>query len=574
MPNKLKKFSPLSETKIQQIVRDIPDNVVGSVATKIEEAKSDYAGLIRRYQRAEDKKVFLERNIQEVAYFLNDSRLLGVRHEDEENVSVHSFTIGAEGLSIISAYLQNKDKYADLPHHQVQVVKNEDLKATDNSKKIAKIALEKKHVHSALCRQLQKDLTGDETLEKTYVVETLGTTGGNHVVTLTILKEAGNNAPTIHLFDPSPALARNGVEAQENSIAGGWCAQIAINATLKRALADAGLQFDTNKYYNNSEPLQKGGPSLCGTFSLEEAHHIARGGLNFSPYIYESAFGGKTEIPVRELLTQEGYIQNNSPDFPLRLRLPADVTYISHFTDTSLRPREQQMNESFHVKKSDLDEMQFETVLERVKRYQTQDGKNAGENEIAEQKSLRQKYGHLFEIVISDAFEQRAGAVDKSELVEFEGNPYFQGDKELEISNPQTAEMVSQFNKILPRTCRVSEVRMVGDQAEMMIYIGNITASKIANRDDENSFGYKIRNVAQVRPELVDFSGELLDVDPHYSQITKLTVGVQREKFEEFSKICSENGVLYKARDDYPFTPPKTTIPLGIEKVKNNQLKR
>jgi hypothetical protein len=299
-----------------------------------------------------------------------------------------------------------------------------------------------------------------------------------------------------------------------------------VNATLKQALSDAELRFDTDKYYNNSEPLQKGGPSLCGIYSLEEAHRISREGLDIALYTHESVFGGKTEIPVRELLTEHGYLQN---DPPLPLRLPASTAYISHFTDKSLRPREQEMAEILHSKKSDLDVPNIETVLDRVRRYQS----TIGENEIAEQKSLRQKYGHLFEIVSSDIFMQKSVGVKRIGLIDFEDNPYFAGDEDVEESIAETKVLVKKFNKILPRTCRVSEVEMVGNNAEMTIYIGATTASKIMNREDQNSFGYKIRNVAQVRPEIVNFSDELVGVDPQYSCTTKLIVSVSRESFKD-----------------------------------------
>jgi len=548
----------------RQIIGDISDRDMGCVASKVEAAKPNYAALIARYRTAPDKKLFFERDISGVAHFLNDCRLIGAKGEREE-VSMHSYVIGAEGLALISAYLQNKEKHSDLPHHPVRVIKNEDLVAKDGSRKNAKIALDTKHVHTALHRELCDDLRDTDELTKTYVIETFGTTGGNHFVALTVKKDAGSDAsPIIYLFDPSPALTRNGMEAGENSIANGYCAQIAINATLKRALTDIGLHFDTNRYYNNSEPLQMGGPVLCGTFALEEAHRISREGFDPAPFKFKSVFGGWTEIPALELLTKDGYLGDHPP-----LRLPISSSFISHFTDTALRSREQEMRNAPHKTKSGADEM----IWDRVRRYQLA----AGENSIAEQKSLRQKYAHLFEIVISDAFVEKCRTMPRLDLPDFNGSPYFAADKDVENSNPATKQLVAEFNKILPRFNRVSDVTFDGKNAEMVIFIGKTTARKIANQSDPKSFGYRIKDIAQVESTEVRFDNELSDIDPQFSCLTKLVVRVSKEKFLEFISAIEvekkENGMLYKARTDHPFTPPRATTPLGGTSIQSDSEK-
>ena len=564
MPITLINFSPLTNEKLGQIVADIPDQVIGLIAKKTAEAGLKYQDLIEGYGRAEDKKIFFEQNIQEVAYFLNECRLIGVPNEKKE-VADTNFTIGAEGLAIISAYMQNKEKHAGVEHHQVQVIKNEDLKTAAGLRKISKIAQEKRHVHTALYKQLCKDFENVDELEKTYVIETFGTTGGNHIVTLTVKKEAGNDAPIIHLFDPSPALARNGLEAQQNSIAGGWCAQIAINATLKRALSDIHLQFDNNRYYNNSEPLQRGGPSICGTFALEEAHNISRHGLNqdyLQNYVYDGAFGGQTEIPVRELLNEHGYLRENPP-----LGLSAKTAYISHFTDTALSPREQELRDNFHRKKNGADE----TIYERVERYQVQEGETRGANQIAEQKSLRQKYAHLFEIVTGAAFEEKANHVPELEFTEFVGSPYFAGDTEVEINAPiGTKELIVAFNRILPRSNKVSDVEFNGAEAKITVYIGDETARKVGRNEDRNSFGHKIREIATVNCKPDDYSDQLTGVDLAFSHSTNLTVTVSQSNFAKFIEIANQQPNLYRARDDYPFAPPKATTPIGGAQVQGN----
>ncbi|MDX2083545.1 MAG: hypothetical protein SFV53_06130 [Rickettsiales bacterium] len=573
--NNFLKFSPLSEEKIKEIVDKIPEKVISLIAEKVIAEKVHHNALLKTYKEATDKKTFFEENLQQVADFLNKCRLIGIEDEKAQ-VRMNSFVIGAEGLAIISTYLQNKEKYANSSKNLVQVIKNEDLKTDDGSRKITKITFEKKHVHSALYNQLLSDLRNVDELEKTYVVETFGTTGGNHIVALTIKKESGNNRPFIHLFDPSPALARNGLEAQQNSIAAGWCAQITINATLTKALSELALQFDVEKYYNNSEPLQMGGPSLCGTFTLEAAHHISREGLDFSPYQYLSPFGGKTEIPVLDLLDENGYLKDNPT-----LKLSAKIAYISHFTDKGLRPREKQLQETSHRKKDGTDE----TMFERVSRYQSE----TGENLIAKQKSLRQKYGHLFEIIVSDDFAQRSDSLPKLSYVGFEGNPYSAGDKDIENSNQETKQLIEAFNKILPRANRVSDLDFDGENAVMTIYIGNVTASKITNNENQNSFGYKIQSIARVDSELVDFSKDLTGVSPNFACATKLTITVFKDKISDFIQVLSEtkkdeqgneikdenqnpvlSNILYKARSDYPFTPPSETTPLTTTQIKNN----
>lgn len=553
---KLKKFTSLDQVRIGRIASILSPELlfIAKTSRDLIEKSVRYQALIGAFREAEDKKEFFDTNSKIVAEFLNECKLIGYKGERGE-VNSGSFVIGAEGVALVSAYLSAKDK--NTGSHPVETVKNVNLITSDGSRKHSNIFLEQRQIHDGFRSKLTADLrrVGDAEFNKTYLIETFGTTGGNHFVCVTIHKREGEKDPVIYLFDPSPALVRNGIEAQKNSIANGWCSQLIVNATLKKSLEECGLVFSAEKYYSNSEPLQKAGSSLCATFAYEMAHEISR--INPEEhrkileerYRYRSPLAGKTEIPINlEEIERDGYVMR--PELGLR----AENIAMSHFVDTAIRPRADELMTVSHAKKDGSSE----PIIARIAKYSAEED---GRNQIAEQKVLRQKIGHLFEIVTNEAFLRRADeAMEMPPLPEIEGSPYFPKDSDLEKPHPETANLVVAFNKLMPRFNRANSSRFdeKSGQCQISVYLGGATGAKLLQFMQESDI--------EATSTSINFTDNLMGVDPRFSQLQRITVNVPRARFDEMTAKMSEKGSLYKAVD-HPFMPPKATSPITLESL-------
>ena len=556
---KLKKFTSLDQDRIERIASTLSPELlfIAKTSKDLIEKSERYQALIKDFREAEDKKEFFDTNSEIVAEFLNECRLIGYKGERGE-VNSGSFVIGAEGVALVSAYLSAKDKNAGA--HPVEAVKNVNLITSDGSRKHSSIFLEQQQVHDGFRSKLTADLrrVGDAEFNKTYLIETFGTTGGNHFVCVTIHKRGGEKDPVVYLFDPSPALVRNGIEAQKNSIASGWCSQLIVNATLKKSLEECGLTFSDEKYYSNSEPLQKSSSSLCATFAYEMAHEISR--INPEEhrkileerYKYQSPLGGKTEIPINlKEIERDGYVMH--PTLGLRSE---DIT-MSHFVDTAIKPRADELMEVSHIKKDGS----LEPVLARIARYSAEED---GHNQIAEQKVLRQKIGHLFEIVTNESFLRRVDEdTEILPLPEIEGSPYSPKDSDLEKPHPETANLVAAFNKLMPRFNRANSSRLDEEsgQCQISVYLGDVTATKLLQFMQESNI--------ETTSNAISFADNLVGVDPRFSQLQRITVNIPRARFDEMTVKMSEKGSLYKP-EDHPFMPPKATSPITLESLASN----
>ncbi len=556
---KLAKFTPLEQSQINKAISIIPPELffIAHITKRVIEENEKYRTLIENFRSIEDKKQFFSDNAQIVAEFLNDCGLIGFRGE-RGAVNSASFIIGAEGISLVLAYLRSKEKYES--SHLVQAIKNINLITKSGSKKHASIFLEQQQIHDGLNIQLTKDLQaiGDNEFHKTYLVESFGTTGGNHFCCLTIHKNIGEKDPVVHLFDSSPALLRNGIEAQKNSIANGWCSQIMVNATVKKSFEQSGLVFNNEKYYNNCEPLQKMSTSLCATFAYEMACEIAKTNpadhraMLQDVYRYPSPHGGKTEMPLNlDEIEKDGYLLR--PELGLRAQ---DVA-MSHFVDTAVKPRIAEFHTLPHIKKDGS----IETVLERIARY-TQDD---GHNKLAEQKVFRQKLGHLFEIVTNNEFLKEAQDPQglMPDLPIIEGTPYIPQDSDSEKPHQKTKELIEAFNKLMPRSNMVNRSTFDEESQECKItfYVGDITGARLLE--------FMRANKIEAESVPIRFGDNLVGVDPRFSEILKIELTIAQSRFSDLTLTINENGPLFKMKE-HPFIPPKATSPINTESLRGS----
>ncbi len=539
----IKKFTPLTQSQIAKIVEDVKevDPEISIIAKKTARLVGEYSDLIAAYRASEDKREFLQDNLIEIGEFLNRCELIGYEGEivDEEKKLANSdYVIGAEGVMLISAYLKNKPK--NLDSHKVEVVRNTDFVSPSGSMKHADIFLENGQVQRNLCETLTRDLleAGENEFNKTYLFEAFGTTGGNHFAVLTIHKKSGEKAPVVSLFDASPALIRNGLEAAQNSIANGWCSQLIINATAKKALTDCGLIFDERNFYNNSEPLQQPRLSICTTFAYEMAYEIARMDNDAhrkqleERYRYRSPYGGRTEMDVRDF--SEEYFRSE-------LGLPSTDVFMSHFVDAALRPRVEELSKTLHLKKDET----FETGLDRVVRYQLANGYN----EIAEQKTLRQRFGHLFEIVTNPKFlelaslaEARTESPARKKLRE--KTPYFPPYAEGEKPDAEIMPLVKAFDEIAPITARINRVQYDKELGnyKLIIYAGEITGNKIKDFAEKNELE------SEITP--IDLRKNMVGIDPRLMQVNHIAIAIPRERISEIVSKLETRGRFSIAEKD------------------------
>ncbi len=550
-PYSLKSFDPLSQERIDEIIGNTRPELVAQVAHMAQEAITQtpqYAELIAGYGAEEDKRAYIETHQQKMAEFLNDCGLMGYGHE-RSTFQHDNFVIGAEGMELIVAYLKDK-KAPNQRLHEIVTVKNENLLADDGSRKHSNIFLQDPD-HKALTRRLREDIAAAGgvagAFEKTYVIEVFGTTGGNHGAMLTVRKAAGEEAPLVHFFDPSPSLIRNGLEATQNSIACGWNAHLIIGASVKKAFEAEGLKFDNDKYFNNSEPQQHRGYVYCGTFAYEASNRLAAMTREqheelLDSYLYKSPFGGKTEmamitkgaegravdLDIDRIREEGGYVEK--PVFGLN----AEEVIASQFVEPALSSRAEELAEITHHRKPGRE---AETELDHVRRYQLteEEAKAAndpkeqqGFNSMMGQKALRQKIGHLFEIVASEQFLARAGAVGLEENP-FQGvTPYFPKGNANE--NPQiegAKGIIDAINTNLPMQNRINRAEFDGEVCRVEIYLGEMTGKKVSRFFSENGIT-PVRNI-------IDLSRNLPDgIDPALRKIDQYVIEIPRERFAEF----------------------------------------
>lgn len=581
MPYEITSFTPLSEERIAEIIDNTRPELVSQVAYMAQQAQQknpEYVNLINDYRALEgaEKKKYIETNQQKIAELLNDCGLMGYGNE-RSRLQHDNFVIGAEGMELILAYLKDK-KGPNQRLHDVITVKNENLITTDGSQKHSNIFLQDPD-HKALTQRLREDIAAarekGEALEKTYLIEVFGTTGGNHGAMLTIRKEPGENAPLVHLFDPSPSLVRNGLEATQNSIACGWNAHLIISASVKKAFEAEGLQFDNNQYFNNSEPQQQRGYVYCGTFAYEEANRIASMTRKqhkklLESYIYPSPFGGRTEIgsknssgeiePINldRVRAEGGYVKD-----PV-LGLRGEEVIASQFVEPALSTRVAELSQIPHPRKEGR-KAEFE--LDHVIRYQIKEGPNKGFNTMMEQKALRQKIGHLFEIVGSNQFLDRAGAVGLAPNPFDKASPYSPKSNASEKPAVEGAEgVIDVINFNLPPTNKINRASFDGKVCRISIFVGEITGQKIANFFSNNEL--KVEMVER------DLSNNFpADIDRSLTKIREYVVEIPREKFELIEKEMiriNEKGQkepaeqFYKANNNDSFYPKPRAEILGI----------
>lgn len=556
---KMKKFSPLSQDRIHEVIGAIHPEyyyVARNVqALKDRPENQHYRDLIARFNATSDaqKKQFIEENSELIIKFLNESNLLGYKGEEGEMGS-KNFVLGAEGIEIISTYLRIKEKNQGKLKHEIQTIKNTTLITDNGLRKHSNIFLEKKQVHLNLQQQLQNDLkkVGDGEFSKSYLVEVFGTTGGNHFVTVTVHKNKGEN-PVVHLLDPSPDLLRNGAESTANWIANGWCSQFIIQATCKKAFSEIGLELEERNFFANSETLQAGGFSICGTFAYEMAYEIAKLSreehiaLLRAKYKYPSFFGGFTEMNLSlDQILQEGYVTNP------QLELEAKDVFMSHFSDAAFDSnysgtRREDSKRLIHPQKNGASESQFA----RRERYEDIDGVNR----LAEEKSFRHRF-HLFEIVSDPEFLKKAEfANDEPQLPAIEGSPYIPKNYTL---HPRTEQFIKVFDSLFSKyRINFVEFNEESKKCKVTCYLGFIGADKLKKFMEENG-------IDKITIDKKTFDENLLPgVDPRLSQMTKVEIIIPEEKFADLIPIMKEKGSLFPL-EQHLFMPPDKS-PKAIE---------
>jgi hypothetical protein len=571
MPNnvKLDKFSPLSNERITEIIersktKPIKDWLVPiSSKTKevleeekykiLAEATKDELG-----NRKQVSKEFINENLDLIGEFLKDCRLIGTLNEKSE-VNLGSYVIGAEGVSLINEYLATKPNNANA--HEVEVVRNIDFYTDDmHSSKTSNIMMDKKGVHSVWVAKLSEDLSiakeNNEDLNKTYLVETFSSTGGNHFIAVTIRKEADENSPLVDFFDPSPGLLRGNIETFQNSIAVGFAGQIMVDATLTKVFKEQGLEFNSEKYFNNCEPLQARGSGNCSVFSYEKAYTTAslsreeHEKLLRDHYRFDSPFGGKSEIEINLEAVKES--EDGKVHNPI-LNLPPQYMATSQFgTNVKSYYDDGRMNEVNHKRKSGEEE----TVKERYDRYlDVDESGNLKINSLILEKMLRQKYGHLFEIATSPQFLEMA-EIESSKTIPqvsvYANSAYFPEYNDSEIpTNEQAKRLVKGYkvseeekkqgmqdviglNDIMPFPTKIVSASYdeASNNCHATIYVSERLKQRLEIWARENNFG--------INPQTENFDEKGFQFS-HINSILRsrekvtLTIPVNEESFKKIA---------------------------------------
>lgn len=564
----LDKFSPLSNERITEIIersktKPIKDWLVPiSAKTKevleeekykiLAEATKDELG-----NRKQVSKEFINENLDLIGEFLKDCRLIGTLNEKSE-VNRGAYVIGAEGVSLINEYLATKTNNADA--HEVVVVRNSDFYTNDNgSSKTANIMMDKKGIHSGLAERLNEDLSiareNSEDLNKTYLVEIFSSTGGNHFIAVTIRKEANENSPLVDFFDPSPGLLRGNIETFQNSIAVGFAGQVMVDATLTKVFREQGLEFNSEKYFNNCEAFQMRGSANCSIFSYEKAYTTAS--LNREEhekllrdhYRFDSPFGGKSEIEINlEAVkgSEDGKVHNP------KLNMPPQYMATSQFgSNVESYDDDGRMDLVIHKRKSGEEE----TVKQRYDRYFVEDESNKKRNFLIDQKMLRQKYGHLFEIATSPQFLEMAEMESSKTIPQvsvYANSAYFPEYNDSEIpTNEQAKRLVKGYkvseeekkqgmqdviglNDIMPFPTKIVSASYdeASNNCQAVIYVSDRLKQRLEVWARENNFG--------INPQTENFDEKGFEFS-HINSILRsrekvtLTIPVNEESFKKIA---------------------------------------
>lgn len=450
--------------------------------------------------------------------------------------------------------------------HGVEVVATTDLATADGLRKHSDIFLANKQVHSALHAKICEDFAGkeDEEINKTYLVEIFGAPGGDHVCSLTIRKEAGQTAPLVHLIDSSPELVRNGLAIAQSRIAKGFCAQLVCNATLKKAFADIGFEFDNDRFFNNSQPLQERGFATCGLFANEAAHQMAR--LDkydhlalLESYKYPSPYGGKTELDVRpdKLDASGGYLSKEdlAASRSSTGALPPGLLRLSNFVDDATVPQAEFLSTALHVRKTGEEESEFE----RVARHQTpvkseEEKKIGGHNQTIDEKAFKQRIGHLFEIITNPRFlaiskEEVRGKVKPVILPEPGRNPYMPRYKDGYKMPDAVKPLVMSYNKgILMGVGSFNHCQEKEGQYSLVSYMGLKSAEKLLKMMAEEA-----SHLCESNLEIIDFADNVIGASEEFTKIAKFDIMVAPEKLDELKGFFnSKSKFLLNAQESPP----------------------
>jgi len=233
--------------------------------------------------------------------------------------------------------------------------------------------------------------------------------------------------------------------------------------------------------------------------------------------------------------------------------LPVAIVAMSQFVETALLPRVGELKAGTHLRKDGSSESHFD----RIVRNQILD--ENGRNQIIEKKALRQKAGHLFEIVTSDEFlASGLEATVPRPLPEVRGNPFLPANSEAEKPAPETEALLDNFKKFLsPRSSGANRSGFdAKGNCEILVYLGDTTANKLVN--------FMTDNKVPVHPHIIDFSNNVVGANPEFSKIREIVISVPRERFEDLSKKMVEHGSLCKPQN-HPFAPPQKIKPLESE---------
>jgi len=534
------KFSSLSDERIGEIVGrcgHISDRL-SAIASKVDALKES-----EKYRYLFDSEItaaFIEENLLVIAEFLRDCRLIGAAQE-EGPVENWNYVIGADGVEILNQYMATKPGNKRDVLHDVVVVRNENLRTSSGSVKTADILMDQKGIHDGFAKRLTKDLTDNRDVEfnRTYLVETFGTTGGNHFVCVTVRKHPSETSPIVDFFDTSPALLRGDLEFCQNYVASGWSGAITINSTLVKALRDSGLEFDQSKFHYNSEPLQAKNNSHCSIFSYEKAYLDAKMTREqhekmldtFYRYPNEaspalSIYGGKTEVPI----DFDRVLQEQKVVGP-QLGLPPHFMHLSHFKSHIQNTYADEMATIPHHQKDD----QEESSKERWERYSGEGKESLGS--LVEQKSLRQKYGHLLEVVRHPNFLslKELPACEIEDLPEHIKSVYVPRSE----MDPEIEQVFLDLNKFFFSPIRVNQIsRCVDDprNCEVMFYMGGITAQRVTKWAQEKGIEVEVNHQELDGIELAGFDKRICEREQvilkmnveRLSEIVKEEIGQNR----------------------------------------------
>ncbi len=551
------KFSPLNDERIGEIISgcDHISDRLSAIAAKADNLKESEK--YRHLFSGEITATFIKENLQVIAEFLRDCRLIGAAQEGGQ-VENWNYVIGADGVEILNQYMATKPNNKNGLLHNVVVVKNENLRTSGGSVKAADILIEQNGVHDGFAKKLTKDLADnkDDDFNRTYLIETFGTTGGNHFVCVTIRKNPDENSPIIDFFDTSPALLRGDLEFCQNYVASGWLGAITINATLVKALKDSGLEFEQNKFHYNSEPLQAKGNSNCSIFSYEKAYFDAKMTREqheevlktFYRYPSEenpisSIYGGKTEVPI----DFDKVLQDKKVIAP-QLGLPPYFMHLSHFKSHIESAYVNEMKMISHHQKNN----QKESLKERWERYSGAEKESLGS--LVEQKSLRQKYGHLLEIVRNKQF------LDLKERPACEIEDFPENAKSVYASrgemDSEIEEIFLDLNKFFFSPIRVHQIsRCAEDEqnCEAMFYMGGITAQRVKKWAEEKGIELEINHQKLDGIELVGFDERICEREQVILKVkVEELAKIMKKEIEEGRFINSYNAASINATSTCP----------------------